>query len=145
MEPTIQKGDHVIMEGLTYLVRHPHRGDVAVFTLENIPDAPQGEFFDKRIIGEPGERLRITDGKLYVNDVPVLIKNAAGEIVMESLGTQYLKNDQTITVPEGHFFVIGDNIRNSWDSRYFGFLPAKNIVGRIPCRYWPASRIGLVR
>jgi len=146
MSPAVSPGDHVIMEGLTFLERKPHRGDVVAFKSDGIVSLQSATIYDKRIVGEPGEHLRISEGKLYINDVRVVITNGAGEIsypLTEQLKSFDPKTD--VTVPEGQYFVIGDNSTNSFDSRFWGCLPAKNIMGRIWFCYWPPQRIGKVR
>jgi signal peptidase I len=147
MTPAISRGDHFMMEGFTYVVRKPHRGDIIVFRSDGIASLPADIIYNKRVVGEPGERLRISDGKLYVNDRPMPLKNAAGDIHYVFLpGTQYLASSaDSVKVPEGHYFVLGDNSSNSSDSRFWGFVPANNIMGRASVCYWPPARMGVVR
>lgn len=146
MTPSVSPGDHFMMDGLTYLIRKPRRGDIVVFKTDGIQSIPAGQIYIKRVVGEPGERLRITDGKAYVNDKPTSLRNAAGEIVYGSTPGQrhLLSGNETLIVPAGHYFVVGDNSTNSADSRHWGFLPANNIMGRAGFRYWPRHRIGLI-
>ena len=66
MTPAISRGDHFMMEGFTFLVRKPHRGDIIVFRTDGIASIPAATIYIKRVVGEPGERLRISGGKLYV-------------------------------------------------------------------------------
>lgn len=147
MAPAISRGDHFMMEGFSYLLRKPHRGDIIVFKTDGIASLPADTIYIKRVAGEPGERLRIADGKLYVNDTRVSLKNSAGEIHYTFLsGSRYLgSSNDTVTVPEGHYFVLGDNSANSPDSRSWGFVPAKSILGRASLCFWPPSRFGAVR
>ena len=70
-----------MMEGVTFIARQPHRGDVVVFSTDGIDSLPPATFYVKRVAGEPGDHLRISEGKLFVNDKEVSLSNAAGEIV----------------------------------------------------------------
>lgn len=143
MDPAVVRGDHVIAEGITFLVRKPHRGDIVVFRTDGIQGLQPPAMYDKRIVGEPGEHLRISDGKLYINETRVGITNINGEIaypIAEQLKQFFLHTN--VTIPKDQYFVIGDNSTNSLDSRVWGCLPAKNIVGRIWFCYWPPARAG---
>jgi signal peptidase I len=139
MEPAIHAGDHVFTEGIVYLVRKPARGDIAIFSTEGLDlEGPVG-IWVKRVVGLPGETLRITDGKLYANDQQVQIASRNGPI----LPTGNLSLEQSFTVPPQSYFVIGDNLMNSADSRMFGPVPAKNFKGRVVFCYWPPQRWGV--
>lgn len=147
MTPTISRGDQFIMEGFTFLLRRPRRGDVIVLKTDGIPSLPPGGIYIKRVAGSPGDRLRIEDGRLYVNDAHVVLENEVGEIrYVPVAGEHYLTTStDTLVVPEGHYFVLGDNSGDSVDSRTWGCIPAANIMGRASFRYWPPARIGSVR
>jgi signal peptidase I len=147
MTPTISRGDHFIMEAFTFLVRRPQRGDIIVLKTDGIPSLPAGGIYIKRIAGQPGERLRISDGNFYANDAHVRIENEAGQIHYVSVpGARHLiSSEDTVTVPDSHYFVLGDNSADSADSRIWGFLPRQNIMGRASFCYWPPARAGGVR
>ena len=146
MSPAINARDNVLMEGLTYLKMDPRRGDIVVFTLDERKTG-RPLIYMKRLVGLPGERLRIFDGVLYVNDQPITLRNKAGDIHYVTMPTsRYLRNDvDSVTIPEGHYFLLGDNSEHSSDSRFWGFVPAKSVMGRLVLCYWPPDRIGSVR
>jgi signal peptidase I len=150
MAPAIVAGDRVVIEGVTFLKRQPRRGDIVVFKTGGIsPSLPSDEYFVKRVAGEPGEHLEISDGKLFINGKQVILSNAMGEIKYElpSLPLHSRKSPPTFAtiVPEGCYFVLGDNTIHSLDSRYWGAVPRGNITGRI-CYCWlPRQRRGAVK
>jgi signal peptidase I len=146
MTPAISAGDHVMMEGFSFLARKPRRGDIVVFKTESVGLLQANSIYVKRIAGEPGDRLRLADGKLYINDQHIVLSNAYGEIVYYLPDAQSSMATHTdLTIPEGHYFVLGDNSANSYDSRFWGCVPAENILGRVTFCYAPANRVGRVK
>ena len=146
MAPAISPGDHVFMEGLTYLRRPPRRGEVIVFETEGIATLPQDQLFVMRATGEPREQVGISAGDLYIDGKVVTLSNAMGRITYALPSRSVLFDAQTNTsVPAGHYFVLGDNSTNSLDSRYWGCVPRRNIRGRISFCYWPPQRMGFVK
>jgi signal peptidase I len=148
MTRTISPGDRVIMERISFLIRSPRRGDIVVYRADGISDLPTGHFYTKRIAGVPGDYLRISAGILFANDVDVAFTNQYGDrIVYGSIHpTEFLStSNDVVLVPARNVFLLGDNSTNSLDSRYWGFLTQKNIMGRVVFCYWPADRIGLVK
>lgn len=134
MEPNFYDHEYLIIDEITYRLSDPRRGDVIVF---KYPDDPK-EYFLKRIIGLPGERVKVTGGQ-------VLVYNEAhpeGAMVTED----YLPKDlmtvgeRLTTLGPDQFFVLGDNRPNSYDSRRFGPVDRNLIVGRAWFRGWPFSR-----
>ena len=146
MAPAIAAGDHIIMEGFTFIFRDPCRGDIVVFKTDGIPSIPPGALYMKRVVGLPGEHIRISAGKLFVNEQSVSLSNALGQIIYPApsflAGSTLLTN---IDVPRGCYYVLGDYSRNSLDSRNYGCVPRKNIIGRAAFCYWPPGRVGAVK
>ena len=150
MEPAVRRNEVVLAEGISYLVGRPSRGDIIAFETAGIPgiSMPPGvtsQVYIKRLVGFPGETMKISNGKLSVNSLPTPIRNEAGEITYTNLQFRGgLLNDEseTVTVPEGMCFVLGDNSPNSADSRAWGFVPLKNIIGKIGFRLSPVDRMG---
>ena len=136
MKPAISRGDIVIMEGVTYLFRSPRPSEIVIYRTDGLESAQPGLLFNQRVAGKPGDTLRISDGKLYVNDRHVALTNTSGEIIYVNMRTsRFLSSPtQTVTVPEAHYFLLGDNSSLSLDSRFLGCVPAENIRGRIILR-----------
>jgi len=147
MTPAIAGGDNLIMEGFTYLTRKPARGDIVVFTADGIPPLEDGVTYVKRVVGLPGERIRISDGALYINESIVELKNKDGVIrYVNWPSSPYLSSSNSnVIVPNDVYFLLGDNSSNSLDSRFWGFLPAKSLRGRMWFCYWPPQNVGAVK
>ena len=97
-------------------------------------------------MGLPGETLRISQGKLYVNDKPVVLSNRDGEIdFTQQHEYKYLVHGESLPVPMGHFFVIADNIENSADSRLWGPISEGSVKGRVVFCYWPWQDAGATK
>ncbi len=130
MSPTLEPGDRVIAAKFVYRLGDPHRGDLAVLRNPENKD----EDLIKRVVGLPGDAVEVRDGVLYVN----------GERNEEPY-VNYRLTDSTFfgpeKVPQGHVFVMGDNRSNSRDSRDFGPVPEKDLLGKAVVRFWPLSRL----
>lgn len=144
MTPAVSAGDHIFSEGFTYLSRKPRRGDIVVFKSDGILMLPPA-IYVKRVIGEPGDHIELMEGNLFINGIKTTLTNAYGEISFylppPPVSTSATTN---IIVPKRSYFVMGDNSTNSFDSRFFGVVPAKNIIGRVAVCYWPLTRVGVV-
>lgn len=117
----------------------PQRGDVVVFVYPE----DRTKNFIKRLVGMPGDRLSIRDGAVFVNGRRILdpvIRN----IYYYNRG-DFAQEGQEITVPEGHYFMLGDNSGSSHDSRYWGFIKEEDIVGKADVLFWPPGRIRLIK
>ena len=126
MAPTLEDQDRLIVNKLAYRIGEPQVGDIVMLYYPNNPS----KSFVKRVIGAEGEQVRIVDGKVYRNDV--LVDDA---FVPEEFRSHDDWGPQVI--PEGYYFVMGDHRNNSSDSRHWGFVPKKYIIGRVQLRWWP--------
>ena len=139
MYDNFHDGEYLLTDKVSFRFRSPERGDVVVFK------APQNEDYDyiKRIIALPGDAVKISGGRIYLNNT---LLDEAGYLdarITTHAGI-YAKEGQTVTVPAAEYFVMGDNRSNSSDSREWGPVPAANLVGRAWLRYWPINQIGVV-
>jgi signal peptidase I len=149
-------GDHVFVDKFTYHFFKPVRGDVFVFNTEKLPtgdnriheDGPS-QFYIKRLAGLPGDTLRVDPPKLYVNG-KLAEGRGFGRVMSAANGYEGYSNGQSnflkmimrtpddpYTVPEKHYFAMGDNSNHSSDSRDWGPVPQENIMGRAVFVYWP--------
>lgn len=130
MRPTLQEGDRILINRLSYHFRDPKRGDIIVFH----SPVTEGEDLVKRVVGLPGDRIAVSNGKLYVNGVaqsePYLLEQNFN-------GTYPETGDQPLVVPDGKLFVMGDNRNNSGDSRFFGPIDRSAVMGCAFVVYWP--------
>lgn len=138
MEPTLQIGDRIIVDKLSYHLHAVHRGDIVVFhrpPAENCdPGAPQIADLVKRVIGLPGETISARGGQIYIN----------GKLLPEPWLPKvyaYTAPFGPLKIPKGDYFMMGDHRNDSCDSRDWGPLPGKYIIGRVVMRIWPLSRI----
>jgi signal peptidase I len=151
MRMTLVEGDRLMVNKLRYGPKVPFtnwrfpgfsekkRGDIIVF---KYPVDPKRDFI-KRLVAFGGERILIKDGDVYIDGQRVddpAVKN----IYYYNRG-QYAQSDQEIIVPEGRLFVVGDNSASSHDSRFWGFVPEINVVGKAEFIYWPLNRIRLLK
>lgn len=145
MLPTLLIGDHLLVNKFIYGVKipftgkllipykKPHRGDVVVFRF------PKDRSIDyiKRVIGTPGDTVEIRTKKVYINGEPIDDPHAhISSPSILSAGTSPRDNFGPVQVPEGHIFVMGDNRDNSYDSRFWGFVDQKDILGKAFILYW---------
>ena len=131
MEPTIQIGDRVMVSKFAYHFGEPNRGDVVVFR----PPFDTNRIFIKRLIGVGGNTLQIRDSKLFINEKQIPEDYLPKEMRFQNFGP--------VQVPADNYFMMGDNRNNSDDSRVWGDLPKKNIIGKAVIIYWPINHIRL--
>jgi len=137
MVPTLEDGDQLICDKISYRFRDPERFDIIIFPYQY----QKNTYFIKRVIGLPGETVRIDyDGNIYIN----------GEILNEKYGLEKMAYpgiaEQEITLGDDEYFVLGDNRNVSEDSRYpdVGLIKRKDIIGRAWLRIYPFSKFGLI-
>jgi signal peptidase I len=137
MVPTLELGDRLVVEKISYKLHPPAYSDIIVFA---VPPQLQAEgyqadqAFIKRAIGLPGDRIALKNGRVYRNDVAL-----AEPYVTTTPKPEDISN---ITVPANEIFVMGDNRNNSNDSRYWGTLPMQNLIGKAVWRFFPLTRWG---
>ena len=131
METTFTEGELVMVNKLNYKFSEPRRGDVVIF---HAPTEP-GKDYIKRLIGLPGDHIEIKDSQLYIN----------GETVEEPWLHEAIEYEGEWDVPEGQYFVLGDNRNHSSDSHVWGCVPRENLIGNAFFRYWPLSHISVIK
>lgn len=136
MEPNYFEKEYLIIDELTYRFREPVRGEVIVL---KAPVA-ENDFYLKRIVGLPGERVKVEDFKviIYNQEYP------EGKVVEENYLTESTPGSISVTLGPSQYFVLGDNRDSSFDSRRFGPIEKKDIVGRTWLRGWPVTRVGIL-
>ncbi|MFS0782326.1 signal peptidase I [Bacillus sp. 1P06AnD] len=144
MMPTLHDKDRMIVNKISYKIGEPDRFDIIVF------HAPEKKDYIKRVIGLPGDTIEYKDDVLYVNGKaykePYLDeykKQVIGGPLTENF--TLLENRGVQKVPEGHLFVMGDNRRNSKDSRQIGFVSMDDVVGKTSVVYWPIKDMRIVK
>ena len=138
MHPNFPDGEYLLTDKVTYRFGDPKRGDVIVF---KAPINEEEEFI-KRIIGLPGEEVSLRNSKIYINSKSIEESYIAGNVITS--GGNFLDEGLTVKVPEGEYFVLGDNRPHSSDSRSWGFVKRTKITGRAWLIYWPISSAGTV-
>ena len=126
MAPTLEDHDRLIVNKLVYELGDPRPGDIVMLYYPLNPD----KMFVKRVIAKEGDTVRIVDGRVYVNDVPLHDDYVPPEFRShDDWGPQVIQ--------QGYYFVMGDHRNNSSDSRHWGPVPKKYIVGKVKVRWWP--------
>jgi signal peptidase I len=124
MQPTLYEGNFVLVNRVAYRLGEVSRGDIIIFRFPLNPDKTP---YIKRVIGLPGDKILVENGKVFVNGV------AIQEPYVKSMPNY----SGSWTVPEDQLFVLGDNRNNSSDSHSWGFVPRENILGKAELVYWP--------
>jgi signal peptidase I len=145
MAPEIETGDWLYTDLRAYGDDAlPARGEIVVFWTGDVPaiETREGKaaYFLKRVVGLPGETISIVDGKLLVNGVPAP-ELVGHEYVTFDIPAGHLRREgDTFTVPPGEVYALGDNTRNSYDSRFWGTVPLKALRGKVEGCMWPLDR-----
>ena len=151
MRMTLIEGDLILVNKFIYgakipftnlrlpALRPPKRGDVIVF----IYPEDKSKDFIKRLVGLPGDLVEIKGGSIYINDKPIS-EEIFNQIYYYNRGQLALPG-QMMVVPADSYFVLGDNSATSKDSRYWGFVPKNNLLGKAIIIYWPLHRIKLIK
>lgn len=140
MDPTFQNGELVLTNLIALKTGTPKRGDVVVL---QAPDEPDKDYI-KRVIGEPGDSLYIQDGSVFVNSKRLDESSYLASDV-RTPGGAFLQEGQPVTVPQGSYFVMGDNRPNSKDSRALGFIKREAFIGESFFVYWPPTRMRVIK
>ncbi len=131
MEPTLQEGQYLIVSKVAYWFHGPERGDIIVL------DPPNGQSeipYIKRVIGLPGEKVEVRDGRVWINGIALNEPYISGPPIY----------NESRVLGDNEYLVLGDNRNNSSDSHIWGVLPRENIIGKSIFRYWPPEKWGLI-
>ncbi len=150
MVPTLKVKDKIFVSKLVYGpkipfsnlripgLRKPRRAEVIVF----IPPHDRKKHYIKRLIGLPGDKIRIRNGNIFVNGKVITDPEIANHFYYND--GEYAEGEKQIDVPEGEYFFLGDNSAFSQDSRFWGFVEEKDIVGKAIFIWWPLERINMI-
>ena len=133
MAPTLEDQDRLIVNKLAYRIGKPQVGDIAMLYYPREPE----KSFVKRVVAGPGQTIRSVNGHLFLDEVPL-----RDDFIPEG----YLDLHETWgprTVPDAHYFVMGDHRNNSSDSRVWDWVPERYIIGRVELRWWPVGHVRL--
>lgn len=134
MNPTLYEGQMLVISKINYLAGNPQRGEIVV-----LKDEAENKLLIKRVIGLPGEKIQLKDGKVYINSKEL-------QPDYTSFPT-YAYTQEQWTLPAGEYFVLGDNREHSRDSRSenVGLVNRKSIIGKAVFRIWPFNSLGLLK
>jgi signal peptidase I len=157
MEPTLHGvdnqwlADKIIVDKVKYKFANPERGDIVVFLPpKKIRNNPEREAFIKRVIGLPGEKVELREGKVYINSQPLpenVYLSSSVRTFVEACNSSkeeppFLAKPEII--PANSYLMLGDNRPNSSDGRCWGVVPRKDMIGRAVVRFWPLDRMGAI-
>jgi signal peptidase I len=140
MYPTFSDKQYVLTNIVALRFGNPKIGEVVVF---KAPNEPEKDFI-KRVIGTPKDTVLVKNGDIYVNG-KLLDQSAYLKPSVKTYGGSFLRENETVSVPKDSYFVMGDNRAGSSDSREWGFVPIKSIIGKSLFVYWPLNKMQLVK
>lgn len=140
MYPNFHDGEYVLTNLIVLRFQEPKRGDVVVFKAPIDKDKD----FIKRVIGTPGDTVSLKDGEMYLNNEKLDEASYLDQSV-KTYGGSFLRDGESVTVPRGEYFVLGDNRSNSSDSREWGFVRKSDIIGESSVVYWPINQSRVVK
>lgn len=136
MSPTLNENNFLLINRFLYKRSTPEAGDIIVFQSDLKTEDGQDKLLIKRVIGVPGDEIKIEEGKVYIND----------ELLKEDyIPGVYTEGDIDMIIPENKIFVMGDNRNNSLDSRELGLVDFETIVGKAFLRLYPFDKIGFLK
>jgi len=150
MVPTLMPGDKIFVSKLVYGpkvpftglrikgFRKPLKGEVVVF----VPPHDRRKVYIKRLIGEAGDKVLIKDGNIYINGKIAVDPRIAGNYYYNQ--GDYASKSKEIVVPQDKYFFLGDNSMSSLDSRFWGFVDKKDVVGKAVFIWWPFKRVAMI-
>lgn len=138
MVPNFHDHENLLTNKISYHFTTPKRGDVVIF---KAPLNPNYEYI-KRIVGLPGEVVKIGNGGVYINNIPLTESYLPPEDI--TYGGRLARENQEFVVTDDNYFVMGDNRSHSSDSREWGLVPRENIIGKAMLRYWPPDKFGVI-
>jgi len=143
MLPNFVNAEYLLTDKLTYQFSEPKRGDVVVFKAPPSEPCAEDECeYVKRIMGVPGDRVKVEGGKVYLNGSLLDEKFLPDDFVTEA--GEFCQEGEEVSIPEGMYLPFGDNRSHSRDGREFGPIKKDLIVGRAFLKYWPLSAVGLI-
>jgi signal peptidase I len=139
MYPNYSDGEYILTNKIALRLGQPKQGEVVVFKAPNDSERD----YIKRVIGIPGDTVMIKDGNVYVNG-QLLDQSTYLKPTVKTHGGSFLKENTQIVVPSGYYFVLGDNRPESSDSREWGFVSLREIIGKSFFVYWPLDKMGTI-
>lgn len=148
MYPVLHNNDYLLVDKIGYKIKDPQRGDIIVFKYPNNTSV----YYVKRIIGLPGEKVRIENGAVYIFNTANPSGLKLDEPYTNGVNNTFVKANETVdnqpitefTVPENNYFVMGDNRTGSSDSREWGFLNNDKIIGKVFVQAFPFNRAAVI-